>query len=31
MFHYEGSNFGKVTGKETGTKVEQAEGYQLPV
>ena len=23
MFHDEGSNFGKATGKETGTKVEQ--------
>lgn len=31
MFHDEGSNFGKATGKETGTTVEQADGYQLPV
>jgi len=31
MFHDEGSNFGKANGKETGTTVEQADGYQLPV
>ena len=31
MFHDEGSNFGKAAGKETGAKVEQADGYQLPV